>query len=181
MKIIVGTENEAKVAGALGAFRAIFGADVSAAGRPVPSGVARQPKSDGESRAGAMNRSLILCNNCPGFDYYVGIESGLKPSSDHTGLFVMRDWVCVRNAAGQFSYGSGGGAYLPRAVCDLIRAGVSLSRAMRQAFPDYADVGGALAYLTNGATNRELEIRQAVLHAIVPFAHKMHYADYLGR
>ncbi|MCL2629691.1 MAG: inosine/xanthosine triphosphatase [Alphaproteobacteria bacterium] len=181
-KVLVGTENKEKVDGVRQALELLLGRQVEVTGESVPSGVPEQPKSEEENRAGAFSRASRLFRDRPGYDFYIGIESGLKSSLQKQGLFIMRDWVCIINEKGQQAEGSGGGNYLPKPVCDLIHNGATLPKAMRQVFPDYTiGKGGALAYLTRGALDRSQEVCQVVFRAMIPFLHPVQYADYLNR
>jgi len=179
MRIIVGTENADKITGTKEAFESMLRENIDLIGVSIPSNVPNQPRTDEENRAGAYNRSNNLFCKYPGYDYYVGIESGLKPSLKYPELFIMRDWACIININGQVSEGSSGGIYLPQPVCELITKGLSLSKAMRQVFPDYNDVGGTLAYLTRGARGRKKEAYLVVQNALTPFLHPKHYSGYL--
>ena len=181
MKIIIGTQNPDKISGTLKAFQLMFREEVNIIGKATSSDVSDQPKSDPENRAGASNRCYnLFLKYGDEYDYYIGVESGLKPSVRHPGLFIMRDWVCIRNAIGQKSEGSNGGTYLAEPICELIRAGISLSQAMRRVFPDYTDVGGTLAYLSHDATTRGQEVTEAVKNALIPFLHPEIYSSYLN-
>ena len=79
------------------------------------------------------------------------------------------------------NYGSNGGAYLPKPVCDLISQGLSVKQAMQQTFSDYgSEHKGALAYLTNKHINREAEIYNAVAQGLIPFTMPENYQELLS-
>jgi len=180
-KIIVGTENSDKIAGVQNAFRRLFGSNgAKITGLPVSSGVPKQPTSEDENRRGAFNRVYQLFHARHDYDFYIGIESGLKESNRHS-LYIMRDWVCIANKLGQISEGSGGGNYLPQDVCDLIRhGGMSVNAAMHQIFSNYAGNNGVLAHLTKGTIGREEEVAQVTMRAMIPFLFPHQYGSYLN-
>ncbi len=75
MKIIVGTQNKAKIDAVKEILRDYpHLAEAEVIGANVESGVSNQPLSLDETTTGAMNRAMRAFTDC---DYSIGIESGL--------------------------------------------------------------------------------------------------------
>ena len=96
MRIIVGSQNPAKLEAVSVAFASFFPEDnFEVQPVNVPSGVSHQPLSDAETLLGATNRARAARELEPEADYWLGIEGGLNPSPGE-GILIshLAGWYC---------------------------------------------------------------------------------------
>ena len=171
MRIIVGSQNPAKLEAVSVAFTSFFPEDrFEVQPVSVPSGVSIQPLSDTETLMGATNRAKAARELEPNADFWVGIEGGLHPSPGELSSYLSFSWVVV---FGMDHVGRGRSASyeLPKAICDLIRQGMELGDADDLIFGvsgSKRDSGG-VGLLTDGRVTRSQFYAEAVKLALIPF------------
>ena len=104
MRIIVGSQNPAKLEAVSVAFASFF-PEVSFEVQAViaPSGVSPQPMSDAETLLGATNRARTAREIEGNADFWLGIEGGLQPVPGEPVSYLSYCWVVVlgRQQAGR--------------------------------------------------------------------------------
>lgn len=149
MKIIIGSNNPAKIAAVKSAFSY---QQVEFLSLDIASGVSEQPFSDEETIKGAMNRAVGALQKGKG-DIGIGLEGGVQ-ESDHGLLICNWGALAVNNMKPIIA---GGARFLlPIEIADRLRAGEELGPVME----DYAQKEnvrkkeGAVGIFTNGLINR---------------------------
>lgn len=171
MKIVVGSNNPVKIKAVEEAFR-LYYPDCEVVGVEVNSGVAGQPRSEGETITGAKNRAQTAIQH--GTDYGVGLEGGV---TEIEGKMFECAWVAIVDKKGKA--GLGGGLYfeLPPKVAELIKAGGELGPIMEQVMQyDVKRTNGAIGVLTKDRTDRKSAYMQIVLSALVKFVSEEWYS-----
>ncbi len=100
-----------------------------------------------------------------GFDYGVGIESGMMRTSDRT--FCL-EYTVIKDKMGFTSSGHGPGFPIPGDWIDELRDGIPLEEKMSVFFEDGDEELGSVGLLTDGSINREDSIRSAFSMAMIP-------------
>ncbi|SEP11739.1 DUF84 family protein [Aquisalimonas asiatica] len=118
--LYLGSTNPAK----LDAVQAVFTPDqgFTVVARSAPSGVADQPRSDDETRTGAVNRAHWLVRQ-PGVELGLGLEGGLV---DHAGDMWLCNWGALATSRGHLLVASGARIPLPRELAQSLRKGGEL-------------------------------------------------------
>ena len=108
--LFVGSTNPAK----LDAVQAVFTPErgFTVVAREAPSGVAVQPRSDDETRAGAVNRAHWLVRQ-PQVELGLGLEGGLISQAGDTWLC---NWGALATEAGHLLVASGARIPLPQSM-----------------------------------------------------------------
>lgn len=149
MKIIIGSNNPAKVAAVKNAFHYQQTEFLSL---DIPSGVSEQPFSDEETIKGAINRAVGALKMGNG-DIGIGLEGGVQESTQ--GLLLC-NWGALASKNMEPIIAGGARFLLPYDVADRLRAGEELGPVM----DDYAKKEnvrkneGAVGIFTNGLINR---------------------------
>ncbi|HPR35643.1 MAG TPA: inosine/xanthosine triphosphatase [Anaerolineaceae bacterium] len=171
MRIVVGSENPAKLEAVSLAFTSFF-PEVSFEVQPVtvPSGVSAQPLSDAETLLGATNRAKAARELDPVADFWLGIEGGLQPVTGEPDAYLSYCWVVVlgRKQAGRARSAS---YELPKAICELIRQGMELGDADDLVFGVSGSKreNGGVGLLTDNRVRRSQFYAEAVKLALIPF------------
>ena len=171
MRIVVGSENPAKLEAVSLAFASFF-PEVSFEVQPVtvPSGVSAQPLSDAETLLGATNRAKAARELDPVADFWLGIEGGLQPVPGEPDAYLSYCWVVVlgRKQAGRARSAS---YELPKATCELIRQGMELGDADDLVFGVSGSKreSGGVGLLTDNRVRRSQFYAEAVKLAMIPF------------
>jgi inosine/xanthosine triphosphatase len=149
MKIIIGSNNPAKIAAVKNAFHyqqtEFLSLDIS-------SGVREQPFSDDETIRGAINRAVGALEMGNG-DIGIGLEGGVQESAQ--GLLLC-NWGALASKEKPPIIAGGARFLLPLEIADRLRAGEELGPVM----DDYAKKAnvrkneGAVGIFTNGLINR---------------------------
>ncbi|MHC0038907.1 DUF84 family protein [Pseudoneobacillus sp. C159] len=148
MKIIIGSNNPAKIKAVKAAFEAtqeFFPVD-------APSGVSSMPFSDEETIQGAINRAQNALKMAEG-DIGIGLEGGVQETS--YGLFLS-NWGALAINNHPPIIAGGARIILPREIADRLRNGEELGPVM----DDYTKKQnirkkeGAVGVFTNGQINR---------------------------
>lgn len=167
--ITVASQNPVKLRAAQRAFERIFPAQrFTVDGVAVPSGVADQPLSLGETIRGARIRARNGRAARPEADYWVGIEGGIDDTPLGMSCFAR---VHIISSDGREGLGQTAVFYLPREVAELVRAGMELGHADDRVFgrENSKQANGAIGILTDDAVDREAYYVHAVIMALAPF------------
>ena len=171
MRIIVGSQNPAKLEAVSGGFASFFpGVSFGLQPVSVSSGVSAQPLSDAETLLGAKNRARAARELEGDADFWLGIEGGLQPVPDEPDSYLSYCWVVVLGTQ-QAGRARSASYELPKAVCDLIRQGMELGDADDLVFGvsgSKRDSGG-VGLLTDGRVSRSQFYAEAVKLALIPF------------
>nr|WP_263325391.1 DUF84 family protein [Neobacillus sp. Marseille-Q6967] len=149
MKIIIGSNNPAKIAAVKSAFQYRQSEFLSL---DIPSGVSEQPFSDEETIKGAINRALGALERGKG-DIGIGLEGGVQETT--YGL-VLCNWGALASKELEPIIAGGARFLLPEEIAVRLRAGEELGPVM----DDYAAKEnvrkneGAVGIFTNGLINR---------------------------
>lgn len=169
MKIIIGTENQAKV----NAVREILEdyshlKDAEIVARETSSGVDDQPKSLEETIIGAMNRCKNVYEDC---DYSFGIESGLmEVPKTKTGF--MDVCVCAIFDGKEFYFGLSSAWETPQKVADfMIKEGLNMTDAAYKAGlsknKELGSAEGLVGIMTKGRLTRKGYTKEALRTALI--------------
>ncbi len=168
LMILVSSTNPVKIQAAASAFELAFPSnDLKLKGISVPSGVADQPMSEEETRAGAWNRVKAARERMPEASWWVGIEGGIRQVNDGMEAFA---WVLVANRDRE-GWGRSAGFFLPPEVARLVAGGMELGHADDLVFgtSNSKQANGAIGLLTHNLITRESLYVPAVLMALIPF------------
>ena len=160
----VGTDNPVKLRAARRVFADLFDR-VRVRLVPVATGVPEQP-SDQQVPVGAMNRARDALQEA---DFGVGIEAGVLWDAS-IGNYVDVQYCAVVDRAGRVTLGHGPGFEYPPAILDLVKAGKTVSQAMKEltGVDEMGSKYGAIGYLTERRMDRDALTEAAVLMAMVP-------------
>lgn len=168
MKIIVASENPAKIASVQAGFEAIFPNEtLEITGVAAKSGVSDQPMSEEETLRGAENRARHAQELVPNADFWVGLEGGME---DIDGKLAAFAWIIVISKDGTVGKGEAGRHFAPAKVAELVRSGIELGHACDMVFDRHNSKHstGMVGILTNGAIDRSAYYTQAVILALIP-------------
>lgn len=149
MRIIIGSNNPAKVAAVKNAFN---GQQMEFLSLDIPSGVSEQPFSDEETIKGAINRAVGALKAGNG-DIGIGLEGGVQESEQ--GLLLC-NWGALASKNREPIIAGGARLLLPVEISIRLRAGEELGPVM----DDYAKKKnvrkneGAIGIFTNGLISR---------------------------
>jgi inosine/xanthosine triphosphatase len=169
MIVAVGSRNKTKLDPVKKIFSKHF-PNVVVKGVKVSSGVADQPKTDGEMYQGALNRARNALKAVKNADYGVGIEGGLHKYS--YGWFE-RSIVVIVDKKGNVGIGSSGGLKLPDVVIKRIEQGETLEQAIDGLFGT-KKIGsgiGMFGIMTKGVVTRSSGVAHGVAFALARFLH----------
>ena len=166
IKILIGSNNKAKIEGAKLAFEKYF-SDFEIISEDIQSGVNSQPINN-EILLGARNRIKGLKDlNIKDVDFYISSEAGLISIGD---LYLNINMGVIEDINGYESIGTSQGYMIPKSkvepikektlgvVLDEIFNGVNLNRNK-----------GGIHFLTLGEMNRIELVKNSFILALVPF------------
>ena len=166
IKILIGSNNKAKIEGAKLAFEKYF-SNFEIIGKDISSGVNAQPIND-EILLGARNRIKGLKElNLKDIDFYISSEAGLINIGD---LYVNINLGVIEDFDGYESIGTSQGFMIPKNKVELVKNkslgivmdeicnGVNLNK----------DKGG-IYFLSLGEVNRIQLVKDSFILALVPF------------
>lgn len=167
MKVLITSENPVKIFAVRVAFEKVFaGETIEFKGQKFPSNVSDQPKSDSETKTGAINRAKNAMKVFSDFDYFVGLEGGIEDLENEMRVF---GWVAILSKVNlgtcrTVSY------ELPTAVAKLVRSGKELGEADDIVFgrTNSKQKMGAAGLLTKGVVNRSDIFETATTLALIP-------------
>jgi inosine/xanthosine triphosphatase len=164
--VVIASLNPAKIKAVQSAFTAVFPEmPFEFIGVSVSSGVAEQPVGDDETRQGALNRVSNAKQSHPNADFFVGLEAGIEGGSTFAWMIIESD--CKRGESRSSSL------QLPPVVTAQLNAQTELGTVMDNIFntSNIKQKGGAISLLTNGLLTRSSVYHQALVLALIPFAH----------
>lgn len=167
IKIIVGSKNPVKLKAAEKAFSTLFPKfTVSVEGVSVPSGVAAQPMSDHETKAGAIERVKGVRKLHPEADFWVGLEGGIERLDGRLWCFA---WAIV-GSSDQIGEGRSAAFPLPNEISKLVEQGHELGTADDMLFGrvNSKQQDGTVGILTHGALTRLDYYVQPLMLALIP-------------
>ncbi len=173
-KLIVGSRNPIKVAAAKHAFMKVFSSEpLIAEGVNVPSGVARQPMTEKETRQGAINRVNAILEDgdmhLTNADWIVAIEGGVDKFIDGPATFA---YFAIWHEH-KWSIGRSANLPLPMSVYQALEEGRELGEVMDSLFDtcNIKQKGGAIGLLTNNLATRQSVYELAIILALSKFQH----------
>lgn len=174
--VIVGSKNPVKISCTEAAFHQAFEGSFLVEGLNISSGVSEQPYGDEETYEGAFNRANNAKIVFPEADYWVGIEGGVDLVEGEMHAFA---WVVVIDKEGRAGKAKTSTFFLPRAIVELVEAGMELGEADDKVFQriNSKQENGAVGILTNGAVDRKEYYQQAVVLALIPFLQRDLYSN----
>lgn len=119
MKIAVGSTNPVKIEAVRLACADHF-PNLEVVGVEVKSGVSAQPRSDGETKRGAINRSKQALLAIPDATLGVGLEGGVHKQRNS---LVSTNWCVVVDQRGNLFLASGARFSIPEHIAQPINAG----------------------------------------------------------
>lgn len=177
MKVLIGTQNPAKIQGAKEAFERYFDS-FEIEGIPVSSGVGDEPVNE-EIYTGAKNRvnNLITYtkeNNIDA-DYFIGIESGI---TNLLGKWVIINIAVIKDKNGYESFGTSPAFPVPdKYVQEIIDT--DLGKVMDKIF-EQKNIGkskGGIGFLTHDKITRYDLTRGAFTMALTQFVNEDVWKD----
>jgi inosine/xanthosine triphosphatase len=165
MKIFVGSTNPVKINAVIIAASEQW-PQVEVAGLEVDSGVSEQPRSDQETKTGAINRAKRALQK--GQNKNKPAKAGLENSSllgvgleggvmhDEQGVMWSVVWGAVVDPQGSVFCAKGGGFKVPKIVADKIRQGGEMGPIMSKMFKgrDIRHKEGMIGVITNKFVDR---------------------------
>jgi len=173
MKVVVSSLNPVKVNAVREAFNSQFpDKDPVLIPVNVASGVSDQPRSDDETRRGAVNRVANARAAVPDADFWVGLEGGLDTFD---GKLMAFAWMAIGGPGGVVSESRSPTLPLPPGIQRLVESGLELGEANDRVFStvNSKQAGGAFGLLTNGLYTREGIYAQTLVFALIPFIHTL--------
>lgn len=167
--IIVASKNPVKIEAARRGFERAFPQQTfTVKGVTVDSGVDDQPRTDNETRLGALNRAAGARAHYPEGDFFVGMEGGVARVDGEWEAFA---WMVIMDKAGKSGRGRTGAFVLPAAIGKLLDAGLELGAADDQVFglSNSKQNAGAVGILTRGRINRTAYYEPAIFFALIPW------------
>jgi len=149
MKIAIGSRNPAKIAAVQEAFPEVE----ELAYLEVPSNVSAQPRSDEETRSGAVNRAIQCAKSEAGI-FGIGLEGGVMKVE---GLLYLCNWGALAAPGGKIFTASGARIPLPKEIEDALDSGEELGDVM-DVYAQKRDVRkneGAIGIFTNNIISRK--------------------------
>lgn len=169
-KIIIASQNPAKVNAVKSAFSAVFPEQAfTFIGVSVSSEVSEQPMSDDETKQGALNRVRNAKRHSPGADYYVGLEAGIEGDKTFAWMIIESDQQRGESRSACLM--------LPPQALQRLAHAKELGDVMDEMFgtDNIKQKGGAIALLTHHQLTRSMVYHQALILALIPFINPEHY------
>lgn len=169
MKIVISTENKAKVQAVTEVLSRAFG-DIELVSEKFSSDISEQPMTEEEGIKGAINRLENSREKYPDADYYIGME-GYVDSNEY-GMFLAGT-VVIDNKEGVRGIGISGKILLPDNIKNELEKGAELGPLVQQLMEDVNNeirhLGGTNGVLTKGLYNRVDEFKDATKCALAKF------------
>jgi len=118
----VGTKNKIKI-DAVGSVVKDFYPDAEVVGVDISSGVVSQPKTNTDTKNGAINRAKNALSTYSGASYGVGLESGVEFRDD--GLWSF-GWVAIVDQNDKLGLSKTIEFRLPQKIAELIKGGMEI-------------------------------------------------------
>lgn len=169
MKIIIATENKAKIQAIEEVLKSIWD-NLEIIGQKFPSQVSEQPLTEEEGINGALNRANNAKQAHPNADYFIGMEGYVD--SNQYGMFLAGAVVIINNI-GQIGIGISGKMQLPKNIKEKILSGQELGPIIKEIMQDtkgeIRHFQGTNGILTKGLYNRVDEFKDATQCALAKF------------
>jgi len=169
MKIIIGTENKAKIQAIKEVFNLVW-TDLEIIGEKFSSDVSDQPLTEEEGIKGAINRAKNAKIKYAEADFYIGME-GYVDTNEY-GMFLA-GIVAIIDKNGNIGIGSSAKMQLPEFIQKKIEAGQELGpiikELMNDTTGDIRHFDGTNGILSKGLYNRVDEFKDATKCALVKF------------
>jgi inosine/xanthosine triphosphatase len=149
--VAVGSKNPAKIKAVLRLCEP-FGWKVISV--DAPSGVSAMPRSDQETRDGAIYRSKRVLEMATEADIGIGLEGGVMDIGDD---MFLSNWGALSDRSGRIISASGARIVLPSALKEGIQSGKELGEVI-DIYTEKKDVRkceGTIGILTNGHVTRD--------------------------
>lgn len=177
MKIIISTENKAKVQAVESVLRPVW-PDMEVIAEKFPSDVSEQPLSEKEGTLGALNRAKNARAAHPNADYCVGME-GYVDTNDY-GMFLA-GVVTIIDRDGKVGIGISAKMLLPDAMKKEIEGGRELGPLIKEMMSDENNnirhFDGTNGILSKGLYNRVDEFTNATQCAMARFVSEEWYPE----
>jgi inosine/xanthosine triphosphatase len=174
LRVVVASHNPAKLTAARRAFSESFpGAALELVTTTAESGVGAQPKSDEETRRGALNRAHDARRREPQAMYWVGIEGGVEAIDGQLMTFA---WMAVLDADGRLGAARSATLPLPPEIHTRVMQGEELGEANDAVFGTTGSKrhGGAFGLLTGGRYTREGIYAETLCIALLPLLNPLY-------
>lgn len=169
MKIIISTENKAKIQAVEEVFSQVW-SDLKITSKKFASGVSEQPLSEEEGIKGAINRAKNAQEKYPDADYFVGME-GYVDSNEY-GMFLAGA-VAIVATNGTTGIGISAKIQLPDFIREKIEKGNELGPLIKDLMNDNRETikhrDGTNGILSKGLYNRVDEFKDATKCALARF------------
>lgn len=176
LKIVVATQNPAKIQSVKDAFSFAFKDDVlDISSVAAQSGVSDQPLGDDETKQGALNRVSHAKTLQPDADFYVGLEAGIDDGFTYAWLVIEDNPIPPHPTKRGLSRSAS--LQLPPLVLEKVLEGSELGDVMDEIFhtENIKQKGGAISLLTRGLQSRSSVYQSALILALAPFLNHEHY------
>ena len=175
MKIVIGTENIAKIEAVKRVISKIYpGAEFFST--KSMSNVNDQPLSDEEAIEGAINRAKFALSQNVDCDLSIGLEGYVEDNK--FGMF-LGGWVAIIDQVGKVGLGSSGRVKLPDAIREQINIGKELGPLIEELLGSEKDSirqgQGTNGILTKGLYTRIKEFEDATSCALAVFVNPKFY------
>ncbi len=169
MKIIICTENKAKVQAIEGVLKRVW-SDFSLINEKFSSDISEQPLSEEDGIEGALNRANNARIKYPDADYFIGMEGYVDTIK--YGMFLAGAVVIVNNH-GKCGVGMSAKMLLPTSIQKKIESGEELGPLIKELMNDTENnirqFDGTNGFLSKGLYNRVDEFRNAAECALTRF------------
>lgn len=169
MKIIIATENKAKIQATTEIFKEVYG-DVEIANEKFSSDVSDQPMSEEEGIQGAINRAQHARAKYPELDFAIGLEG--YADTNKFGMFLAGA-VAIINNSGEIGIGTSAKMLVPDFIKTKLEAGMELGPLIQALMNDVDNTirhyDGTCGILTKGLYNRVEEFKDATKCALARF------------
>ncbi len=174
--VVVGSTNPVKVNAVKLVLERLTANKITVLATEVKSGVSHQPRSDSETRQGAINRAVYSLKQKPQAGWGIGLEGGVRQikysfqNKDEEDLIEVA-WCAVVDKNDSLGLGGGVEFQLPPVISRKLLAGGELGPIMDQLLND-TDVKkkqGAIGTLSQNLLTRQAIYEQLVKLALVKF------------
>lgn len=169
MKIIIATENKAKIQATTTIFNQVY-SNVEVISEKFSSGVSEQPLSEEEGIQGAINRAQAARTKYPEADYCIGLEGYVD--TNKYGMFLAGIVAVVKNDT-EIGIGTSAKMQLPNFLKTKLEAGMELGPLIQTLMNDTDNTirhyDGTCGILTKGLYNRVKEFEDATKCALARF------------
>ncbi len=172
MKILVASENPAKIDAVKSAFSKYFD-KIEIDGIKASSNVSDTPLTEEETLLGVKNRMKVL-EKKGGYDFKVSVEAGTQKINNTRYLFT---WVLIEDSKKKSSFGRSLSYPLPTMASREIEAGKPLSEIAEDMSEekDIRSKGGFVEFVSKGVITRAHLTEDAVICALFPFVSEQIY------